>query len=218
MGEGARVCEALRFLGRAGIVDWNGHASTRVAGGFLINTAASNRAVPVEAELCTVSVEGELVEGDRPPNEAHLHAAIYRARPEVQAVVHGHPRHVCALTAAGMGLAPLAPQAATLGALPVYPHSHSISSRERGEAVATAMGRARGAVLRSHGLVVAGPDLVTACVLALYAEQAAERQVLAAPLGGAQALPPEEIAEHARTLASPALLRKCWDFILSGGD
>ena len=215
MDAAGEVCDALRFLVAAGVVDYNGHASRRVPGGFVVNTAASNRAAPSLDQLCRVSLEGELLEGDRPPNEAHLHAAIYRARPEAGAVVHGHPRWLCTLSSAGVALAPVLPQAALLGELPVYSPSHSISSRERGEAVAALMGSAPGAVLRSHGLVIAGPDLVTASVLALYAEQTAERQVRAAALGGARALGPEDIEEYRRTLANPALLRKCWDFTLA---
>lgn len=209
------VCDALRFLVAAGVVDYNGHASRRVPAGFVVNTAASNRAAPTPAQTCTVSLDGEALEGDRPPNEAHLHAAIYRARPDVEAVVHGHPRWLCTLSAAGLPLAPVMPQAALLGELPEYRHGHSISSPERGRAVAARLGGARGAILRGHGIVMTGPDLLTACVLALYAEQTAERQVRAAPLGGARPLPPEELEEYARTLASPALLRKCWDFTLS---
>lgn len=215
MDAAREVCDALRFLVAAGVVDYNGHASRRVPAGFVVNTAASNRAAPTPEQVCTVSPEGEVLEGDRPPNEAHLHAAVYRARPDVQAVVHGHPRWLCTLSAAGVRLSPVMPQAAVLGELPVHPHGHSISSRERGEAVAARLGGARGAVLRGHGIVMTGPDLLTACVLALYAEQTAERQVLAAPLGGAKPLPPGEVEEYARTLASPALFRKCWDFTLS---
>lgn len=209
------VCDALRFLVKAGIVDYNGHASARLGRGFVVNGAASDRAAPRPDQLCVASLEGTATDGPRPPNEAHLHAAIYRARPEVGAVVHGHPRWLCALSAAGVPLAPVTPQAAVLGELPTYPHGHSISSRGRGEAVAACLGAAKGAVLRGHGIVMTGADLISACVLALYAEQTAERQVRAAPLGGARPLPPEEVEEYARTLASPELFRKCWDFTLS---
>lgn len=209
------VCDALRFLVKAHLVDYNGHASMRVPEGFVINTAASNRAAPAPDQLCAVSLDGALLEGGRPPNEAHLHAAIYRARPDIGAIAHGHPRWLGTLSAARARLVPVMPQAALLGELPVYRYGHSISTRERGEAVAALMGSAPGVVLQGHGIVTAGPDLLVACVLALYAEQTAERQVLAAPLGGARPLPAEEIEEYARTLANPVLFQKCWDFTLS---
>ncbi|MBD3763444.1 MAG: hypothetical protein IE927_01575 [Rhodobacterales bacterium] len=72
-------------------------------------------------------------------------------------------------------------------------------------------------MLNAHGIVTLGADLVEACVLALYAEQTAERPVRAAPLGGARPLPAAEIEEYARTLNSPGLFRKCWDFMLDKG-
>lgn len=208
------VLAALRFLVRAGIVDYNGHASVRVDGGFVINTAASNRAAMVPGMLCTVALDGAVLSGDRPPNEVHLHAAIYRGRADVQAVVHGHPMWLGTLTAAGGRLAPVLPQGVLVADLPAYPHAHSISTADRGDAVSAVLDAGRGVLLPAHGIVTVGADPVEACVLALYAEQTAERQVRAAPLGGARSLPPDEIAEYARTLNSPGLFAKCWDFIL----
>jgi L-fuculose-phosphate aldolase len=212
------VLAALRFLVRGGIVDWNGHASARVPDGFVINTAASNRAAMTADMLCTVAPDGTPLAGDRPPNEVHLHAAIYRARSDVRAVVHGHPPWLGVLTAAGGRLAPVLPQGVLVAELPVYPHGHSIATTDRADAVAAALGAGRGVVLPAHGVVTVGPDLIEACVLALYAEQTAERQVRAAAIGGARPLPGAEIAEYARALDSPGLFRKCWDFILDGRD
>ncbi|MBD3763443.1 MAG: class II aldolase/adducin family protein [Rhodobacterales bacterium] len=128
----AQVCDALRFLVRAGVVDYNGHASARVDGGFVINTAASNPAAMTPAMLCRVGLDGAVIQGDRPPNEVHLHAEIYRARPDVQAVVHGHPVWLGTLTAAGGQLMPVLPQGVLVADLAVYPHAHSISTPDRG--------------------------------------------------------------------------------------
>jgi ribulose-5-phosphate 4-epimerase/fuculose-1-phosphate aldolase len=213
-GAADQVLQALRFLVRAGVVDYNGHASARVPDGFVINSGASNRAAPTPDMLCTVTLGGDLLHGDRPPNEMHLHAAIYRARPDVQAVVHGHPVWLGTLTAAGQGLRPVLPQGVLVHDLPTYPHAHSISRADRGDAVARALGAARGVVLPSHGIVTVGADLTEAAVLTLYAEQTAERQVRAAPLGGARDLSAEDIAEYGNTLNSATLFRKCWDFVL----
>lgn len=207
--------DALKMLVRAGIVDWNGHASLRQADAFTVNSAASNRAAPGPDDFSTVSLDGDPLDGPRPPNEAHLHAAIYRARPDVHAVVHGHPKHLGALTSVGHAILPVTPQAALLGDVPTHPHAHSISTRARGEAVAALLGPGRAVLLRSHGLVAVGPDLPTACALALYAEEAAERIILSAALGGAKPLPPEEIEEYARTLDTPALMQKAWHFMLA---
>jgi len=209
------LCTALRFLVRSGLVDYNGHASVRVPNGFVINSGASNRAAPQSSEMTQMSLDGDVLSGPRPPNECHLHAAIYQARPDVRAIVHGHPKWICTLTTAGHGLAPVMPQGALVAGLPRYEHAHSISTAARGAAVADTLGQARGALLMGHGLVMTGSDIVAACVLALYAEQTAERQVCAAPIGGARLLPDDEIAEYRKTLDSPGLFAKCWEFYLT---
>jgi L-fuculose-phosphate aldolase len=211
MAAAEAVCEALGILVRAGIVDWNGHASARAPGGFVVNGADSRRARCRPGDLALLSLAGEALAGARPPNEAHLHAAVYRARPDVGAVVHGHPRWSGALSSAGQRLRPVTPQAALLGEVAIYPHAHSVSSRERAEAVAACLGGGRVLLLAGHGIVAAGADLVAAVAFALYAEEAAERQLRAAPLGGARDLSAEERDEYAQALDRPALFRKAWD-------
>lgn len=212
------VCDGLRFLVQAGLVDYNGHLAVRHPdGGFLINTGASNRAAMTPDQICHVGDDGVVIEGARAPNEVALHAAIFAARPDVGAVMHGHPEALTLLTCVGHTLQPVMPQASVLGDVPVYPHGHSISTPERGAAVAATLGARHGALLLAHGLVMTGADAISACVLALYAEQTARRQLAALPLGGARTLPKDEWQEYAKTLNSPTLFRKCWDFYLAGG-
>lgn len=216
MDPAEHICTALHFLLRSGLLDYNGHASLRNDAGFLINSGASNRAAPKVTEICQLALDGTPVSGPKPPNEFHLHAAIYQARPDVHAVIHCHPKWICTLTSAGRTLDPVMPQAALVDGLACYPHAHSINTASRGREVASVMGLARGALLMGHGIVMTGPDLLTACVTALYAEQTAERQVLAAPLGGARPLTDAERAEYGKTLENPDLFAKCWAFYLSG--
>lgn len=207
--------QALRFLTRTGIVDYNGHASQRTAEGFVVNSADSNRARLTGDNLSHVALDGTPLDGPRPPNEVHLHAAIYAARPEVEAIVHGHPPAITLLSSARQPLRPVMPQGALVWDLPVYPHAHSISTRERGMALATCIGAARGAILQGHGLVTLGADLTEACALALYAEENAARQVQAAALGGAVPLTEDEVTEYRKALNSHALFAKAWAFHLT---
>lgn len=211
----AAIERALRFLVRTGIVDYNGHASRRTDDGFVLNSADSNRARVTTADLSYVATDGTRLSGPRPPNETPLHAAIYAARPDVKCVVHGHPNFVTLLSSARHPLAPVIPQGALVWDLPVYAFAHSISTPERGRAVAMQLGQGRGAILQGHGIVTVGADLTEACALALYAEQTAARQVQATPLGGAAPLTPEEVADYRATLNSPALFAKCEAFHLT---
>lgn len=213
-----QIGQALRVLVRTGIVDYNGHASFRCGGGFAINSADSNRAALTADDISLAGPDGAVIGGPRAPNEVHLHAAIYAARPDVQAVVHGHPAWLTLLSSARMPLLPVMPQGALVWDLPVYPQAHSISTPERGAALAAVVGAARGAILQGHGIVTLGADLTEACALAVYAEQTAERQVRAVPLGGAKPLTEAEITEYRKTLNSPALFAKCRAFHLTNPE
>ncbi|MDH3265021.1 MAG: class II aldolase/adducin family protein, partial [Paracoccaceae bacterium] len=90
----AMLALCLRMLEAQGIVDYNGHASIRLPGErMLINVGAAERSGLSAADICTVDFEGSVIEGrGKPPLEFHLHAGLYRARPEIGAVVHAHPR------------------------------------------------------------------------------------------------------------------------------
>lgn len=239
-GSGARdqallqgICDAVTILVGAGVMDYNGHASMRdpAAGaqqpGFYINSGASDRAAMSPDQVCRVRVDAPdtlaATDGIRPPNEAHLHAAIYAARPDVAAVVHGHPMWSTLFTQTGTPLPLLMPQSALISDTPTYPHAHSISTHARGAAMADAMGQARGIYLAGHGSVFTGRGgdplaaLTEATALAIYSEQNAERAWRAALLGPATPLPPGDLDAHRANLDKPGLFAKCWAFHLSQG-
>ncbi|MBX2835518.1 MAG: class II aldolase/adducin family protein, partial [Gammaproteobacteria bacterium] len=89
----ANICASLKILTTAKVLDYNGHVSIRQSGGgFLINSGSSKRQAMTTDQITSVNDDGEVVTGDRPPNEVFLHTAIYKSRPDIQAVVHGHPR------------------------------------------------------------------------------------------------------------------------------
>jgi L-ribulose-5-phosphate 4-epimerase len=59
---------------------------------MLINSGKSVRSALTAADIVTVDMDGNLVEGDAvPPMESYIHAEIYRRHPDVNAVAHTHP-------------------------------------------------------------------------------------------------------------------------------
>src|SRR6266705_5136806 len=89
-----QLVDAIGMLARADIVDHSGHGSARRdAASFYINSAASTRGALTIDDIVAVDLDGNLIEGSaRPPFEFHIHSEIYRARPEVQGVLHRHAR------------------------------------------------------------------------------------------------------------------------------
>src|SRR5262245_43211768 len=209
----SQLVDAIRMLTEAELIDYNGHCSARRdAGSFYINSGASIRPVLTAADIVAVDFAGELVEGTaRPPMEFPLHAEIYRARPEVQVVMHTHPKWSTLLTMVGASYRPVFPQGALLGDVPVLDSPLSVNTRDMGARVAAALGAGTALLLKSHGAVVVGSDLVECFALAIYLEENASRQYLAMQIGSPYVFSAAEQEACRARLGSPALFRKAWD-------
>ena len=135
-------------------------------------------------DIVTVDLNGALLEGAaKPPLEFHIHSEIYRARPDVHAVVHAHPRWSTLLTMVGAPFKTVYAQAALIGEVRVMESPLSINTKAMGEQVAATLGGNRAVLLRSHGAVIVGGDIVECFALATYLEENARRQYLAMQIG-----------------------------------
>jgi len=209
------LADAILMMERAGIIDFNGHFSARLSDGehMLINSGRSVRSALTAADIITIDMNGKPVDGpDVPPMEFHIHAEIYRRRPDVHAVVHTHPLYSTLFTMAGRPILPVIMQAAVLGEIQYFEKTASINTKPLGEALAATLGEHRVCVLRSHGAVVAAGGVMDAFVLGCYLEETAERQFLSAQLGEPHVLSPEEIALIHSNLWKPNLIKKVWDY------
>jgi ribulose-5-phosphate 4-epimerase/fuculose-1-phosphate aldolase len=144
-----------------------GNLSARVGEHLLVTpTGASLGALDAD-QLSVVSLNGAHIDGPRPSKEAFLHAAVLRARPDANAVVHLHSTHAVAVSCladidATDVLPPLtAYYVMRVGRLPLVPY-HAPGDR-RLEPLAEEMARSHHALLlANHGPVVAGIDLASA--------------------------------------------------------
>jgi ribulose-5-phosphate 4-epimerase/fuculose-1-phosphate aldolase len=209
----ARLIDAIRMLARAGIVDHSGHGSARRDGGsFYINSAASTRHALTTDDLVAVDLDGGLVEGSaRPPFEFHIHSEIYRVRPDVHAVVHTHPRWSTFLTMVGAKYMAVCAQGALLGEIPLLDSPLSVNTRPMGQKVAATLGSGPAVLLKSHGAVVVGSNIVECFALAAYLEENAYRQYMAMQIGDPYVFSQAEQQAFRETLWTPNLFRKTWD-------
>ncbi len=211
------LTQGISILERLGIIDFNGHFSVRLNdGNILINTGSSVRSAIGPQDFVVVGQSGEIsAETPRPPAELPLHVAIYRARPDVQAVVHGHPQWSTLLSSTGRAYQVTMAQGALLGAVPMFSSPLSMNNSDIGNALAELLGDGRAALLRAHGSVVVGKDVLEATVLAIYLELNAERQVRAATLGKPYVFSDEEIRAFQEGLEKRGLFEKCWNYYLA---
>jgi L-fuculose-phosphate aldolase len=210
-----QLADALSMMERAEVIDFNGHMSCRLPGTehVLINAGKSVRSALTAEDIIAIDMDGRPVEGDVvPPMEFHIHTEIYRRRPDVNAVAHTHPLWSTLFSMAGEEVKPVTMQAAVMGPIRFFPKTASINRKPLAEELAAALGQDRVVMLKSHGAVIAGRDIVEAFVLAIYLEETARRQYLARALGTPYALSAAEVETIGANLGKPHLLQKVWDY------
>jgi L-ribulose-5-phosphate 4-epimerase len=210
-----QLADALLMMERAEIIDFNGHMSCRLPGTqhLLINSGQSVRSALTAEDIIAIDLDGKPLQGDvLPPMEFHLHSEIYRRRPDVNAVAHAHPLWSTLFSMAGETVQPVTMQAAVMGPVQTFPKTASINQKPLAEELAEALGRHRVIMLRSHGAVTVGADIIEAFALAVYLEETARRQYLARAIGTPYALTAAEVETIGTNLRRPNLLRKVWDY------
>ena len=208
-----QLVDCIRMLEQSDIIDYNGHASIRVADNrLLINIGSCQRSQLKVGDICTIDMEGNVIEGSgRPPLEFHLHAGIYRARADVKAVVHAHPKWSTFLTMVGESYQPVYAQGSLVYPMPVLDSPNSINNRAMADRLAATLGDRPAAMMKSHGAVTVGKDIVEAFVLANYLEENAYRQYMALQIGKPYAFTEQEVALCREKLWTASLFKRTWD-------
>jgi L-fuculose-phosphate aldolase len=208
-----QLADAIRMLERAGHVDHNGHCSARRdATSFHINSGASVRGTLTEDDIVAVNLDGSLVEGTaKPPLEFHIHSEIYRARPDVHAVMHTHPQWSTFLTMTGVPYKAVYAQGVLMAGIPLLDSPLSVNTRPMGEKLAATLGGGPGVLLKAHGAVAVGADIVECFALAVYIEENAYRQYMAMQIGDPYVFSAAEQQACREKLWTPSLFQKTWD-------
>lgn len=192
------------------VANHDGNVSARLLDGerfFATPTAMSKRDIEAH-DVITVDVTGKVLGGRRRLfSEWHLHAACYRARPDVRAVLHAHPPHATAFGLARRALpTPALPEmVVSLGtSLPLLAYQLPKSDRQDADiARALTDGDADAFLLSANGVVTVGRDLEQAFLRMELVEHWARMAAVALPLGGVEPLPHDDVVKllEARTKA-----------------
>lgn len=176
-----RLVDGLAVLTGEGVMDGAGHLSVRIPGTdtFLINPRYPGVLADPE-DICTVDLSAKRVAGAGPiPSETHIHAAVYRHRPEVVSVVHCHPRHAILVGQLEEGLIPCTRESRPFAnGVPMLPVSRNIDTPALGERVAASLADYPALFLRGHGIVATGPSIEGTCVTTIQLENACRDQLL----------------------------------------
>ena len=152
--------------------------------------------------------------GIREPNPAtRFHLWVYRARADVQAIVHTHPPAASALAAAEqpvvvahMDATPLFDDIAFLRDWPGLP-----TADREGEIIASALADKHAMLLAHHGLLAAGKSVQEAAFLAVFIERMARQQIDAARVGGAKPVDADEARRARDFLRTDRIMNATFD-------
>ena len=153
-----------------------------------------------EEDIVVVDFEVEPVEGLlAPSSETLLHIGIYKARPEVRAVIHTHSVYASAAAVAGIEeIPPIIDEMVVLigGAIRVSEYAFP-GTQELADRACAALGERTAALIGNHGAVGVGRDLAEAMDVCALTERLAKIFVLSSLLGGARALPDDAVEAEA---------------------
>ena len=153
-----QLVDCIRMLEQSDIVDYNGHCSIRLDDNrVLINIGSCQRSRLTVDDICTIDLEANQIEGKgNAPLERHLHCGIYRARSDVKAIVHAHPKWSTFLTMVGESYQPVYAQGSLVHPVPVLDSPNSINNKAMADRLAATLGDRPAALMKSHGAVTVG--------------------------------------------------------------
>jgi L-fuculose-phosphate aldolase len=184
-----QVAWACRILASEGYADLTlGHVSARDADGGIWIKRKGVALDEVEPDDVVALEDTDAVLH----LETVLHTGVYRVRPDVGAVVHGHPPHATALGATAADLALLTHDGILFAdGVGRFDDPDLIVDDDQGERVASALGSRRAVLMQNHGVLVVGKDVPWAVLTAATLERAAQLQSLASTLGELRPIAPE---------------------------
>lgn len=184
-----------RILADFGVVDGFGHVSARNPTNpkhFLMSRSLAPALVTAD-DIMEFDEDGNPVDarGRNVFLERFIHAAIYRARPDVMSVVHTHSPGVIPFSVSKTPLRPLFHNAAFLAAgVPVWDIAKEFGATDMlvrdnniGKSLARALGDKSVVLMRGHGDATVGPDVKVAVFRAYYTDVNARLQSRAIGLG-----------------------------------
>jgi ribulose-5-phosphate 4-epimerase/fuculose-1-phosphate aldolase len=213
---------ASRILAQHEVLDAYGHVSARSdkrPDRFVMSRAVAPALVKA-ADLMELDANSEALAGDKRKGfiERYIHGEIYRARPEVMAVVHSHSASVIPFGVTRTRLRPIYHMGAFLwSGTPVFDirkvraeNDLLIRDRPLGDALARSLGACACVLMRGHGMTVVGDGIPEAVYRAIYTEMNARLQIQAGQLEGPIEFLSDEEGRRS-TAANRGTLERPWE-------
>ncbi len=191
------LIEVCRLLYRRGYTcATEGNLSIRLTNGLVLSTASQTCKGRIKAsELLLSDIKGKLLpslyqsSGHKLSTELALHLLAFTRRPDINAIVHAHPRTAVGFTLAGRSLSSctLPEVVCTLGSIPTAPYA-TPSTDEVPDSIAPYVDDYDAIMLDHHGAITLGSDIWDAFYKMETIEHFAQTMLVAELLGGAREL------------------------------
>jgi len=197
---------ACRILAEEGLIEASYSISCRIdqnnmlindrIGPFLV-TREHIIAVPIDAPGDTMG---------------KVHPIIYKARKDVNAIVHAHPPYAIALSTIDEAFVPVHHYGSIFhGKISIYDSQGMVQTRERGQAISDLLSEGRAVLQRGHGTIVVGKDIEEAVLGTIFLEEAAKTNYLAKQMGSPQYLSMEQSDKIAGQIFKERSQKKAWN-------
>ena len=160
------VVVATRVLFDEGFLDTAGHVSVRLDSTRYLMPWRKAPELVVASDVIEYDIDGTAPGAKGRPLvlERFIHAEIYRARPDIAAIVHGHTPSLLLFSSSNIPLRPLFSGAGFIGdSVPAFRNGAAgggVNSADLGQRLAATLGQGAAVLMRGHGVVVAAPSLV----------------------------------------------------------
>jgi len=167
--------------------------------------------------IIVCNLDGKKIEGKyERHSEIFIHTEIFKARPDVNCVVHTHPPYAIAFGSLRQPLRPVSHEGAIFcEGLPLFDYTTAlIRTPELGREVAKTLGSCRGVLMKNHGSTVVGDTIEVATLYAVFLEKAARIQLLATASGEPSWTSDEEAKVKFEQIYTPHRLGSMWDYFV----
>src|SRR3954462_5301767 len=192
---------AYRILAQYGVIDAYGHVSIRSPSNpqrYVIARSLAPEVVQVD-DLMEYDLDSNPLDarGRESVRERFIHGEIYKARPEIVAVVHNHSPSVIPFSVTGVPMRPIYHMASFIGdGMPNFEIRKIqkgtdllVKTPKLGAALAKTLGKSSAALMRGHGSVTVGENIARAVGRSIYLEQSSRLQMQAMVLSNKATYP-----------------------------
>ncbi len=167
--------------------------------------------------IIVCNLAGKKIEGKyERHSEVFIHTEIFKARPDVNCVVHSHPPYVTAFGALRQPLRPISHEGSIFyEGLPLFDYTTAlVRTPELGKKVAETLGRCRAVLMKNHGSTVVGSSIQEATLYAVFLEKAARIQLLATASGEPSWTSNQEAKLKFEQIYTSHRLDSMWDYFI----